>query len=100
MRRCNRCGNELVELVLSEEQALEIWALQKEDLNVFIVKKFKDEYGYSHRDAKIIMDHLNPIYGKCLSCDYDKLIGESVDCPECKAFNYNMNFEPKSSSDS
>lgn len=93
-RTCCRCGNEIPELKLSDEQAVEIWGLQNQNLKLFIVKKLKDEFGYSHNESKIIMDHLNPEIGKCLICDYDGLEGEFVDCPKCKAFNYNINFEP------
>lgn len=93
-RNCSRCENEIVNLNLSDEQAVEIWGLQRQDLKLFIVKKLKDEFEYSHREAKIIMDHLNPEIGRCQRCDYDQLGGEYVDCPKCKAFNCNMNFEP------
>lgn len=93
-RNCSRCGNEIVELKLSEEQIIEIWGLQIQHLKLFIVKKLKDEFGYTHKESKIIMDHLNPEKGKCQRCDFDKLEGENVDCPKCKAFNYNMDFQP------
>lgn len=93
-RNCSRCGNEIVELILSDKQAIEIWGLQVQDLKLSIVKKLKDDFGYTHRESKIIMDHLNPKKGKCRRCDYENLQGENVDCPKCKAFNYNMDFQP------
>lgn len=92
-RNCSRCGNEIIELNLSDEQVVEIWGLQRQDLKLFIVKKFKDEFGFSHSEAKFIMDHLNPEIGQCQRCDFDGLDGEYVDCPKCKAFNYNVNLE-------
>lgn len=98
-RNCCRCGNEIVELKLSDEQAIEIWGLQSQDLKLFIVKKLKDEFGYSHKESKIIMDHLNPKKGKCQRCYYDQLEGENVDCPKCKAFNYNMDIQPRFNQD-
>ena len=98
-RKCLRCKNKIVELILSDKQRVEIWGLLTQDLKLFIVKKLKDEYGYEHGEAKIIVDHLNKDFGKCGRCDYDQLSVEYVDCPKCKAFNYNLYIQPPFNAD-
>lgn len=49
-----------------------------------------DDYKVVHREAKIIVDHLNGKYGKCVRCAYDDLDKECIECPKCGAFNYNI----------
>ncbi len=92
-RTCLKCGNEIIDLKLSDEQSVELWGLQSQNLKLFIIQKLK-EFGYSHNESKIIMDHLNPEIGKCFRCNYEGLEGDHVDCPKCKSFNYNIDFEP------
>jgi hypothetical protein len=40
------------------------------------------------------MLHFNPQYGKCHNCNYSALDREYMECPKCKAFNYNLQVEP------
>ena len=87
---CKRCENEIPELDLSEEQLLEIYGLIHQDLKLFAVKKLKDEFGLDHRSSKIVVDHWNSEFGKCLWCDFSELEHELAECPKCKAFNYNI----------
>lgn len=49
-----------------------------------------DKNKVAHREAKIIVDHLNKEYGKCGRCDYNDLDKECTECPKCGAFNYNL----------
>ncbi len=87
-----RCNNEILNLNLNEEQRNDVGRLLKQDKKLAIVTKLKDEYGFSHRDSKVIMDHLNKDFGKCGRCNYADLRFEYIDCPKCNAFNYNFNF--------
>jgi hypothetical protein len=87
---CKRCGNEIPGLDLSEEQRLEVWGLLVQDFKLFAIKKIMDAGGYSHRDAKIIVDHLNASFGKCTRCNFNGLKEENTECPKCKSFNYNL----------
>ena len=91
--KCERCKVEIVGVHFSEEQRLEIWGLIAQDLRLIAIKKIRDEYKLSHRDAKIIGSHLNKEYGKCHRCDFDNLQGENIVCPKCKSFNYNLKME-------
>lgn len=91
---CKRCKNEVPALGLSEEQRLEVWGLLVQDFKLFAIKKIMDAGGYSHRDAKIIVDHLNVAFGKCNRCNFGELKGENTPCPKCKSFNYNLNIAP------
>ena len=47
----------------------------------------------SLKDAKGIVAHLNKEYGNCIRCNFDKLTKENIECPKCKAFNYNLKIE-------
>lgn len=91
---CKRCRNEIPALNLSEEQRLEVWGLLQQDLKLFAVKKIVDACSYSHRDAKIVVDHFNTQFGKCNRCHFEGLKAENTQCPECKAFNYNLDTVP------
>jgi hypothetical protein len=88
--KCIRCGYDVLVPDFSEEQMLEILGLVSQDLKLFAIKKIKDDFGISYSDAKGIVDHLNKEYGKCNRCNYDNLQGECVECPKCKAFNFNF----------
>lgn len=91
-RICLKCKNEIVNLNLTQEQKIEIGSLLRIDKKLDIVKKLKDEFGFSHTDSKIIVDHLNKDFGRCGRCNYEDLKLEYIDCPKCKAFNYNLDF--------
>jgi hypothetical protein len=92
--RCKRCGNEIAELYLSEEQRLEVWGLLNQGFQLWAVKMIKDADLYSHREAKIIVEHLNKAFGKCIRCNFADLKEENTECPKCKAFNYNLKIAP------
>jgi len=87
---CKRCNSEIKNLNFSEEQKLEIWGLINQDLKLFAVKKLIDEYKLSHKEAKIIIAHLNKDFGECHRCNFKDLSEEYKECPKCKAFNYNL----------
>ena len=87
---CKKCGNEINELNFTEEQKFEILGMVKQDLKLFAVKKIIDDFGFSHKDAKIIVTHINNEYGKCNRCENNELNSENVECPKCGAFNYNF----------
>lgn len=89
-KTCTKCKNEIPDLNLTEEARLKLYGLIYQDLKLFAVKQLMDEEKIAHREAKIIVDHLNKKHGKCGRCDYDGLDEESIECPKCGAFNYNM----------
>lgn len=89
-RTCKRCGNEIPFLNLSEDQKLELFGLIIQDLKLFAVKKLIDEFSYSHKEAKVIIDHWNADFGKCIRCEFSELNEENIECPKCKSFNYNF----------
>lgn len=92
---CKKCSNDIPELLFPEEVLLEMQSLAAQELKLFMVKMLlMDELGVSHKDAKVIADHLNPKHGICLRCDFDELKGQNVECPECGAFNYNLDEPP------
>ena len=86
---CKKCTNEIPELNFPEEQLLETRGLVAHGLKLFLVRKLLEQ-GVSHRDSKLIADHLNPKIGHCNQCDFDELKGENAECPECGSFNYNL----------
>ncbi len=90
---CAKCKWEIVDLKLTDQQRIALWGCLAQDMKLFAVKQLLDD-GFSHRDAKGIVDHLNEKHGKCTRCSFDELKGEAVVCPKCKAFNYNLDLEP------
>lgn len=94
LSKCKRCRSEIIELNFSKEHLLGIWKLITQGQKLLAVKKIIDEYGFGHKEAKFIVMHFNTEHGKCHRCNYDNLKGESIECPKCKAFNYNQNIDP------
>lgn len=90
---CEKCGWQVEKLDLSEETALEIWYLMSQDTKLYAVKKLI-EVGIGHAKAKGIATHFNPEFGKCHNCSYSALDKEYMECPKCRAFNYNLKVEP------
>ncbi len=88
-----RCGSEIRELNFKEEDKFEIWGMMNQDLKLFAIKKLIDEYKLSHKEAKVIVAHLNKEFGKCHRCNFENLNEENVECPKCKSFNYNLKIE-------
>lgn len=94
-KKCNRCQWKIVELNWSEEQKLEIWGLVNQELRLFAVKKLRDNFNVNLKEAKGIVVHINKDFGKCIRCNFDQLSEENIECPKCKAFNYNLNYSRK-----
>jgi len=90
---CKKCGWQAEKIALLEESALEIWGAVIQETKLFAVKKLID-LGIDHGKAKGIIAHFNPEFGKCHACNYSGLDKEYIECPKCKAFNYNLNIEP------
>ncbi|MCL9806542.1 hypothetical protein NAT51_13485 [Flavobacterium amniphilum] len=61
------------------------------DLRIFAEKKLIDYCTLTQNEARIIAKHLNNRNGKCSECEFDELNEENTDCPNCGAFNYNLN---------
>lgn len=87
---CKKCKNEVVRINFSEEQKLDIYVLMQNDLKIFAEKKIVDEFHLNKAESKIIIQHLNNRNGRCTECEFDKLEGEFIECPNCGAFNYNL----------
>lgn len=68
---CKKYHNEIPDLDLSGEVRVELWALIHQDLKLFAIKKLMDEQTTTHREAKIIVGHLNRKYGERGTCAYD-----------------------------
>ncbi len=92
-QNCKQCKWEVKELNLDEEQNLEILGLLNQDLKLLAIQKLNQDLKFNLKDSKGIVMHLNKDYGNCIRCDFDKLVEENVECPKCKAFNYNLKFE-------
>lgn len=87
---CKKCKNEVVKIDFSQEQKLDIYILMQNDVKIFAEKKLIDEFDLDKNEAKIIIQHLNIRNGRCAECEFDKLEGEYIECPNCGAFNYNL----------
>ena len=87
---CKKCKNEIPDMDLTEEAKLKLYGLIYQELKLFAVKMLTDEYELGHKEAKIIVTHMNRHYGKCTRCDFNELNSECVECPKCGAFNYNL----------
>jgi predicted Zn-ribbon and HTH transcriptional regulator len=90
---CKRCGSKIVPLNFQEEFKLEIRAMINQNRQLLAVKKIGDELKLSHKEAKVIVAHLNKKFGRCHRCNFQNLMKENVECPKCKSFNYNLKID-------
>lgn len=93
IENCKKCGTRTLEFEFSDEQRLWLSYYLEQEFYSWALKILKDEFGYSHADAKCILIHYNFPYGTCIKCKRDGLEGERVECPHCQAFNYNYKAE-------
>lgn len=93
IEKCSKCGTPTLEFEFSDEQRIQVSACLEQEIDSWAFYIIKNEYGYSHRDSKLILLHYNSPYGRCIKCEKEGLEGECVECPHCKAFNYNYNAE-------
>jgi len=91
---CKRCNSDIPIINLSEEGLLNLWGLITQDLKIVATQQLIKTENYSHKEAKQIIAHFNSIYGSCHRCNYEELVGDFIECPKCKAFNYNITSEP------
>lgn len=91
---CHNCNSDIPKLNLTDRGLLHLWCLRYQDLSIFSVKYLIDSEKKSHKIAKQITAHFNPIYGECHNCNFDQLHGRNVQCPRCNAFNYNRDAAP------
>ncbi|MCF2875707.1 MULTISPECIES: hypothetical protein [unclassified Tenacibaculum] len=87
---CRKCKNEISELNLSEDQKNEVFRLIRYGSKLLAIKHLMNKHNFNHKEAKIIITHLNPEYGKCQRCNFEGLKTQNIDCPKCGAFNYNI----------
>ncbi len=88
--KCNRCNWEIAQLNLSDEQKLEVLSLLKQDLKLFAIQYLHQKLQFNLTEAKGIILHSNKDFGVCHRCDYAELAKDNMECPKCKAFNYNL----------
>lgn len=96
IKYCKRCvkRNYLVpEFTLEEKKTLTELKANNKPLEV--IQKIKTLYNVEMIDSKFSLMHINEVYGKCNRCNVDYLQGEYVDCPKCKALNFNWNLKNK-----
>lgn len=54
-----------------------------------VILYLQDIYKLKTETSKYIAVHINLLYGKCNRCNYQKLDREYINCPKCKALNFN-----------
>ncbi len=74
----------------SKKVVLEIGRIVREDSKLRAVKTMQDEFGIEHAKAKRVIAHFDEVYGQCHHCNFATLEGQSVTCPKCNSFNYNL----------
>lgn len=67
--------------------------MANQGLELLAVKILIDEYKLSHKQAKVIVAHMNKEFGTCHHCNFENLTDESIECPKCKSFNYNFKLD-------
>ena len=87
---CKRCVGSIPELNLTRDELEKIADAIMQHNNIKIVKWLITAQRMSHGEAKSVVMHFNPVYGKCHRCNNDALEGNHLECPKCKAFNYNL----------
>jgi len=58
-------------------------------------KWLMENYKASHLEAKYMVTHINIKFGKCNRCNFNELEEEYLNCPKCKALNFNWKIEKK-----
>lgn len=91
---CKKCNIELKIPNFSEEEKLTIWGLKVQDFSMFAIQTIRDYTDFNLKDAKGFIVHINKKYGQCHKCNYSNLVGENIECPECKGFNLNWKMLP------
>jgi len=87
--KCKKCGKEISEINLTEEQKYYLYRLLKQDLKLFAIHKIKNDFELSQEDAERVIDHMNN-NGECVNCDFKELKKQKGECPKCGAFYYNL----------
>lgn len=89
-KSCTRCKHKIPIIDLTEKSHLKLYQFINQDLKLFAVKHLMTEHNYTHKEAKIVIDHMNKQFGTCDLCNYDELEHSNIDCPYCGTFNYNI----------
>lgn len=75
---------------LTEKQKLDIYILMQNDLGLFLEQKLLNDFNLDNDRVKAVIGHLNKKQDCCKSCGSEKLDGEFTECPDCRAFSYNL----------
>jgi predicted RNA-binding Zn-ribbon protein involved in translation (DUF1610 family) len=87
---CKKCGKEIIKLPLTEKQKLDIYILIQNDLRLFLEQKLVSDFNLNKEKVKAVIGHLNKKQNCCTACGSEVLAGEFTECPDCGAFNYNL----------
>lgn len=87
---CKKCKEEIVKLPLTEEQKLDLYVLRQNNSVLSFEKKLIDDFNLNSDEARAIISHLNKRRDCCVVCEAETLNGEFTECPDCGAFNYNL----------
>ena len=90
--KCKKClPKEGIDIpTFNDSDKNHLWNLKKES-SIKVVKHLIEDDKFSYRDAKYITTHINIEYGKCNRCNCTTLDVEYINCPKCKALNFNWN---------
>ena len=87
---CKRCIGPIPRLAWSKDEIEQVTLDIRQRKRMHVVKWLVFSKKMSHLEAKSIVSHFNAVYGQCHRCNNDALEGDHLECPKCKAFNYNL----------
>ncbi len=91
--KCPRCNWTIHDLALSPVLEQQLYDLIRRGEKMRFVQLLYRSLDIDLVTAKEIMVHQNFDYGVCVRCGYEQLNQERICCPNCQAFNYNLNFQ-------
>ena len=89
-RNCPKCSDrefEVPEYTLEQKKRLSNLKANKKLGE--LITEIESLHNIKSIDAKFNFMHINAKYGKCNRCKVDNLKEEYVNCPKCKALNFN-----------
>ncbi|KAA1239806.1 MULTISPECIES: hypothetical protein [unclassified Aquimarina] len=91
---CEKCSKREFEVPnFTSEEKKNLSELKANNKLGELIQKIESLYDIESIDAKFSFMHINKKYGKCNRCNVDYLEGEYVECPKCKALNFNWKTE-------
>lgn len=93
--KCPRCNWSIHDLPLTPDLEGQLHELLRKGERMRLVQKLYQSLDIDLTTAKGIMIHQNFEYGKCVNCGNTELQEERTLCPNCEAFNYNLDYRDK-----